>query len=32
MGIDQWAKGKALNVKQNYFNGTLRVHAADKKK
>ena len=32
MGIDQWANGKALNVKQNYFNGKLRVHAADKKK
>ena len=32
MGIDQWAKDKALNVKQTYFNGTLRVHVADKKK
>jgi hypothetical protein len=32
MGVDQWAKDKALNVKQTYFNGTLRVHVADKKK
>lgn len=31
MGIDQWVKEKALNVRKNYFNGTLRVHAADKK-
>ncbi|MFZ1985911.1 MAG: DUF3795 domain-containing protein [Desulfatitalea sp.] len=32
MGIDQWAKDKALNVKKTYFNGTLSVHAADEKK
>jgi hypothetical protein len=32
MGIDQWAKDKALNVKQTYFNGRLRVHVADKKR
>jgi hypothetical protein len=30
MGIDQWAKGKALNVKQNYLSGKLRVHGTDK--
>ena len=29
MGINKWAKDKALNVRNNYFNGTLRVHAAD---
>jgi hypothetical protein len=32
MGVDQWAKDKALNVKQTYFNGILSVHAADEKK
>lgn len=32
MGIDQWAKDKALNVKKTYFNGSLNVHMADKKK
>ncbi len=32
MGVDQWAKNRALNVKQTYFNGTLRAHAADKRK
>ena len=31
MGVDQWAKDKALNVKQTYFNDKLRVHVADKK-
>lgn len=31
MGLDQWAKDKALNVKQTYFNGRLRVHAANDK-
>ena len=29
MGINQWAEDKALNVRNNYFNGTLKVHAAD---
>lgn len=32
MGIDKWAEDKALNVRNNYFKGTLRVHAADGKK
>jgi hypothetical protein len=32
MGLDQWGKGKALNVKNTNFNGTLSVHAADDKK
>jgi hypothetical protein len=32
IGLDQWAKDKALNVKTTYFNGTLSVHAADNKK
>jgi hypothetical protein len=32
MGVDQWANDKALKVKQTYFNGILRVHAADQKK
>jgi hypothetical protein len=32
MGIDQWANEKALNVRQKYFSGTLRVHVADGKK
>lgn len=32
MGLDQWAKKKALNVKNTYFSGTLKVHAADTKK
>jgi hypothetical protein len=32
MGIDQWAKEKALNVKKTYFKGKLRVHVADEKK
>jgi len=31
MGVDQWAKEKALNVKQTYFNGILNMHAADEK-
>jgi hypothetical protein len=29
MGIEQWAKSKALNVKRTYFNGKLRVHGTD---
>jgi hypothetical protein len=29
MGVELWAKEKALNVKQTYFNGKLTVHAAD---
>ncbi|MBU4261400.1 MAG: DUF3795 domain-containing protein [Proteobacteria bacterium] len=32
MGVDQWAKEKALNVKNTYFSGTLKVHASDMKK
>jgi hypothetical protein len=32
MGIDQWAKEKALSVKETYFNGKLRLHATDRKK
>jgi hypothetical protein len=32
MGTDEWARDKALTVKQTYFNGVLRVHVADKKK
>jgi hypothetical protein len=32
LGIEQWANEKALVVKQTYFNGKLRVHAADKEK
>lgn len=32
MGVDKWAKDKALYVRNNYFKGTLRVHAADEKK
>lgn len=32
MGIDHWAEHKALNVKQTYFNGSLKVHVADEKK
>jgi hypothetical protein len=31
MGLDQWAKNKALNVKKTYFNCKLKVHAADDK-
>ncbi|OPY76996.1 MAG: hypothetical protein A4E64_01296 [Syntrophorhabdus sp. PtaU1.Bin058] len=31
MGIEQWAKDKAHNVKRTYFNGKLRVHSADEK-
>ncbi len=31
MGIDQWAKDKALKVKQTYFNDKLKVHVADEK-
>jgi len=32
MGIDTWAKDKALNVKRTYFSGKLLVHDADAKK
>jgi hypothetical protein len=32
IGIDQWAKGKALDVKRTYFNGKLGVHGTDNKK
>ncbi len=32
MGINRWAEDKAFNVRNTYFNGTLRVHAADEKK
>jgi hypothetical protein len=32
MGLDKWAKDKALNVKHTYFNGRLVAHAADGKK
>ncbi len=32
MGLEQWARSKALLVKQTYFNGKLRVHAADSEK
>jgi Protein of unknown function (DUF3795) len=31
MGLDEWAKNKALNVRKKYFNDKLRVHAADNK-
>jgi ribosomal protein S27E len=30
MGLEQWAKNKAANVKETYFNGKLRVHGTDK--
>jgi hypothetical protein len=30
MGIEQWAKDKAANVKETYFSGKLRVHGTDK--
>ncbi len=30
-GVDRWARETALDVKQTYFNGKLRVHAADDK-
>jgi len=29
MGVDEWARSKALNVKKTYFNGKLRVHGSD---
>jgi hypothetical protein len=29
MGVDEWARSKALNVKNTYFNGKLRVHGSD---
>ncbi len=29
MGVDEWARNKALNVKNTYFNGKLRVHGSD---
>lgn len=32
MGIDTWAKDKALKVKRTYFSGKLMVHDADTKK
>jgi hypothetical protein len=32
MGIDKWAKDKALNVKQTYFNGKLMAHSTDREK
>jgi hypothetical protein len=31
MGIDRWAKEKALSVKETYFNGKLMLHGADRK-
>ncbi len=31
MGVERWARDRALSVKQTYFNGTLKVHAADEK-
>lgn len=31
MGVDRWAADKALSVKRTYFNGKLKVHAADEK-
>lgn len=30
MGLELWAKDKAKNVKQTYFNGKLRVHSKEK--
>jgi len=32
MGVDQWAKDKALNVRKAYFNGKLKVHGTDRKR
>jgi len=32
MGIDRWATEKARTVRETYFQGKLRVHAADKEK
>jgi hypothetical protein len=30
MGLEQWAKNKAANVKETYFSGKIRVHGTDK--
>jgi hypothetical protein len=30
MGLESWAKDKALRVKETYFKGTLRVHSTEK--
>lgn len=30
MGLEQWAKDKAMNVKDTYFHGKLTVHGTDK--
>ena len=32
MGLEQWAKDKAMSVKRNNFNGKLRIHGAEKGK
>lgn len=32
MGLERWAKDKAAQVKETYFNGALLVHGADKKR
>lgn len=32
MGLDQWAKEKAIKVKNTYFNGKLKIHAVDAEK
>ena len=32
MGLEQWAKDKAMNVRETYFNGKLRVHGTEKDK
>ena len=29
IGVDEWARSKALNVKKTYFNGKLRAHGSD---
>jgi hypothetical protein len=31
LGLDRWARDKALSVKQTYFTGALKVHIADEK-
>jgi hypothetical protein len=30
MGLEKWAKDKAINVKKTYFSGKLKVHSNDK--
>jgi len=30
MGLETWARDKARNVKETYFNGKLRVHSTEK--